>query len=261
MSQQLFGKKTFTEKLTAEDLVVAPTYEQLQEMADALDFDWFTDPFDLNFGGIRNDEDEERDEVSVRGEKDEVLLLHGNVFNDVIWLAWSDENGEKYVKLWIGTTDPGYYWRQKPGRGVTKAGVVRGVGAIKEGQHKSIYYPGMHGSRPALQQEKKPVIVYRDNNQDKLLELDPRKTEKGWGFRFHYMGKFLENVNKWSGGCNGSNDPGCVPFVLEMVQRQEDAGHGNRVSYTVTRSSWYSDLDWAKEEYETISGFEVGKGI
>ena len=256
--KQLFGNKAYNVALTADDLVVAPTYSEVQELHELLGFPWFTAPFDLNFGGIRNDEEEKS---SVDGNEDEVLLLHENVFNDVIYLAWTDSQGEQYIKLWKGTTDPGFYWRQKPGRGTTKRGVVRGVGAIREGHHSQIYYPGMHGSRPALQQEQKPVLVYRDNNLDKVLELDAKKTAKGWGFRFHYMGKHLEFVNKWSGGCNGSNDPGCVPFVLEMVQRQADEGHGSHVSYNMVRSSWFRDADFAKEDYEVISGYEVGKGI
>ena len=263
---QQWGNKDWNTPLTVEDMPegYAPTYDELEGMAGALGFKWFTDPFDLNFGGIRNDLEEKAD---VEGDDDEILLLHENVFNDIIWLAWKDTKGNKYVKAWIGTTDPGFYWRQKPGRGVTKGGKVRGVGAIREGQHLQIYYPGMHGTRPALQQEEKPVIVYRDNDLNKVLKLNPAKTQKGRGFRFHYMGKFLENVNRWSGGCNGSNDPDCVPFILGMVQRQEDAGHGNRVSYTVTRLSWHmraregDEFDWAKEEYEIITGFEVGLGV
>ena len=203
---------------------------------------WFEDPdYNLNIGGIRNDEEEE---LTASGEEEEIISLQSNTFNDWIYVAWK-EGGQQRFEIFTATTDPGVSWRKDPQRG-------GGVGAVREGYHRSVYRLGMHGSREALVQNGPSFQVYRDNNRDKVLTLDPSTTEKGWGFNLHYMGDGGTSVNRWSGGCQGPNHKKDIDLIVALVKKQRDAGMGDRVSYALMRSSWLGDLEWAKSDFAHI---------
>jgi len=222
-----------------------PTMEEIKEaVVKILKGTWFEDPdYNLNLGGIRNDEEEKAEES---GEEGEILSLQENTFNDWIYVAWK-EGGRQRFEIFTATTDPGYSWRKDPQR-------KDGVGSVREGYFPSVYRLGMHGSREALVQNGPSFQVYRDNNRDKVLTLDPSTTEKGWGFNLHYMGDGTKYVNRWSGGCQGPNHKKDIDLIVSLVKKQRDAGMGDRVSYALMRSSWLGDLEWAKSDFDRING-------
>ena len=211
-------------------------------VVDVLGGSWFEGPdYNLNIGGIRNDEEEG---ATASGEEDEILSLQSNAFNDWIYVAWR-EGGQQRFEIFSATTDPGVSWRKDPQR-------EGGVGAVREGYHRSIYHLGIHGSREALVQGSAGGMVYRDDNKDEVLTLDPSTAEKGWGFYLHYMGDGSEAVNRWSAGCQGPRYKKDMDLIVALVKKQREAGMGDRVSYALMRSSWLGDLEWGQSDFSHI---------
>ena len=131
------------------------------------------------------------------------------------------------------TTDPGKYWVENIMR-------KEGVAILKEGQ-----FPGSHkirlhaGKYPALGQ-KKPVTVYRDNNNDNKYDRNEAKVDEGlFGINIHRAtsreGKTSTYVDKWSAGCQviASNDD--WKKFMAICERAKDI-HGNSFSYTLLSS-------------------------
>lgn len=228
--------------------IYRPTVRELRHMViDVLGGQWFDSPdFNLNLGAIRNDDEENMEES---GDDSEIITIKENTFNDLIYIAWQ-EKSEQRLEFFTATTDPGYNQRQNPTYHPDK-----GVGCVREGYYPKVYTLGMHGSREALEQSGPPFMVYRDNDRNKALTLDPSTQEKGWGFKLHYMGDGSTKVNRWSGGCQGPNHLKSIQRIISLVKSQKNAGMGDSVSYSLMRSSWFDadgDLSWAKEDYASI---------
>lgn len=218
--------------------------------------EWFEDvnrPYDLNLGGIRNDLEPD---AEYTGEQDQVLVVSENRFNDWLYTAFMDENGEMQFELYPATVDPGIPWRIDPKRGPNG-----GVGAVREGFYKLVYELGMHGPREALEQKGPPFFVYRDNDRNEVLTLDPKTQEKGWGFNLHYMGDGGEYVNKWSGGCQGPRYKKDWERIIELVKKQRDHGLGTKVSYAMMRLSWMGDMDLGTQDFNAIQQLPTVKPL
>lgn len=121
-----------------------------------------------------------------------------NVFNDYIVLCIGNKN--KFFKGWMGTTEPGTYWLEKPMNNL-------GTAVLQPNQYVNCWRIGYHGSglnkHEALVQCNS-ITVYRDNNKDLIPEKTQRLTKGLFGINIHSTGILnwiAKNIDKWSAGC------------------------------------------------------------
>lgn len=139
-------------------------------------------PYNFNMVAIRN--------------KDRVT----QEFNDSLYFIWK-YNGKYTSVNFKVTTDPGYSSRLNPLN-------PNGSAIIAEGQYRSAYIIGFHKGdtkrKCLVQRGKNPIKVYRDNNKDSILDLEPETIMEGYvGCNIHDSGFDVERtqVNNWSHGC------------------------------------------------------------
>lgn len=150
-----------------------------------------------------------------------------DVFDDFIVLCQESKN--KYFKGWMATTEPGIYWLNNPMN-------IKGAGILKPSQYLNCWSFGKHGSglnnHKALVQVR-PITLYRDNNKDSKIDVDPTKIDTGlFGINIHSTGKdnwIAPKINKWSAGCQVF--PNYVAFK-EFVKELEDSKQST-FSYTL----------------------------
>jgi len=138
-----------------------------------------------------------------------------NSFDDVLGCAWT-ENGVWKVAYWPGTTDPGTYYLENPVN-------VDGTAILVPGQYTA-WVIGLHGGKyEALSQEAGTVRVYRDNNKDDILDMDPATAQTGWyGINIHRATSSGESteVNKWSAGCQVHARADCFDEMMCLARKQ-----------------------------------------
>lgn len=128
-----------------------------------------------------------------------------DIFNDLYFIVYK-ENGVEKMYSSIVTVDPGVTYQVKPLN-------PKGCAAIAPGQYIDAYQLGFHqgkeNHRAFIQIGK--IKVYRDNDKDGILELDPDTIEEGmFGCNQHgarvedKTGHVIDRANKigpWSAGC------------------------------------------------------------
>jgi hypothetical protein len=137
--------------------------------------------YNLNIFGIRNEDDRD-----------------SNNFNDVIGVLYK-KAGNWVLKVYDATTDPGLSGRLNPMN-------VNGVAVLVPGYYKGCWKVGLHQGKYQALKQYKPVKVYRDNNKDTKLNLDPKTIEEGmFGINIHRAtaveGLTSKIVNGFSHGC------------------------------------------------------------
>ena len=160
--------------------------------------------------------------VGVRSEEDAP-----NKYDDKFYLF----NGEEFVKVVTGTTNPGtpileggFLKYNKVGAAVVKADEV----------YYDVWKFGLHqGKMPALRQVG-PFIVYRDGDKDgKSEEIGAPITGSGYGINFHtcsYLEKVVgENIGGWSAGCQVINNTEQYYMIINLIKNQ------NRITYCLLK--------------------------
>ncbi len=160
--------------------------------------------------------------VGVRSEEDAP-----NKYDDKFYLF----NGEQFVKVVTGTTNPGtpilqggYLKYNRVGAAVVKADEV----------YYDVWKFGLHqGKMPALKQVG-PFIVYRDGDKDgKSEEIGAPITGSGYGINFHtcsYLDKVVgENIGGWSAGCQVINNTEQYYMIINLIKNQ------SRVTYCLLK--------------------------
>jgi hypothetical protein len=163
-------------------LTTTTVIDRLKKEFEKNDYAFFEgEEFDLNFFGLRS-------------------AAQGNVFNDLIGCAYKS-GGTWQLRLWRATTDPGRYYLQNP----MNSG---GAAIVKPGQYRGVWQLGLHcSSYQALVQTGNEITVWRDVNQDALLDFDESKVSTGYfGINHHKAGTHSEQVDKWSAGCQVHGD-------------------------------------------------------
>ena len=146
-----------------------------------------------------------------------------NKYDDKFYLF----NGEQFVKVVTGTTNPGtpilqggYLKYNKVGAAVVKADEV----------YYDVWKFGLHqGKMPALRQIGN-FIVYRDGDKDgKSEEIGAPIVGSGYGINFHtcsYLDKVVgENIGGWSAGCQVVNNTEQYYMIINLIKNQ------NRITY------------------------------
>lgn len=154
---------------------------------------------------------------------------HAGLFDDWIGVFWYDEDeGRMQYHVWPATTDPGAYWLHYPMK-------VEGTAILVAGQHKGSHKFGYHKNRyPALVQNR-PLPVYRDNNKDEILDMDPFTINTGvYGINIHRASSEHESavVDKWSAGCQVFANPKDFDEFMVIVSRAAMIW-GNVFTYTL----------------------------
>lgn len=150
-----------------------------------------------------------------------------NKFDDFLFVVFQDHAGRWIVKQYECTTRPGLLHLRNPIN-------PDGVAILVPGQYLSTYMVALHaGKYPALCQRLKPVMVYRDNNEDAKFDFPAGSIQEGmFGINIHAAGMDSENVGHWSAGCQ----------VLKRKRDFNDFMHwinvsrklyGNSFSYTL----------------------------
>ena len=126
-------------------------------------------------------------------------------FDDFVSLYWQE--GSKWMQtLCPATTRPGLPWLLRP--------IVKdGAAILVPGQYIGAYELGAYRGYTALKQCK-TLKVYRDNNRDSVVDVDPATISQGdYGIHIHRASFFQKAI----GGKIGRYSAGC-----QVVERRED---------------------------------------
>lgn len=135
--------------------------------------------FNVNFFGVRQHDADS----SVAGQWDDVLGV----------MYRHPKKGWLHM-LYEASVDAGSYYCQNP---LNKYGTAN----MKEGYYRGLYARGLHNKRFEALRQVSNVTVYRDNNRDNVIDLDPSTTQHGMFFtNVHCSFESRQNY-KSSAGC------------------------------------------------------------
>ena len=156
--------------------------------------------YNLNILGIRsNNRDQNQD-----------------AFDDWITCTYREEkNGRWVTKWWRATTDPGKQALLHPEMYNSKGTLI-----MAPGQYRAAYVLGLHSNKyeSLVQRGPNPINIYRDNNLDTVLDLNPDTFESGFfGANIHKSGADSERISGiTSGGRKWTWSAGCQVFKREQ---------------------------------------------
>jgi len=154
-----------------------------------------------------------------------------NRFDDWITHTYREsEQGPLQTDVFSGTTDPGLYWLQHPGR-------AEGTAILAAQQVRGSHRIGLHKGYPALVQCQ-PMLYYRDNNRDGTLDLAGKLYRGIIGANIHRANKDKESplVEKWSAACVVFSNPTAYAKHWDLVQKSRVL-HGECFTLTILDES------------------------
>ena len=158
-------------------------------------------------------------------------------FDDFITATYKDEKGAWVCKFWNATTDAGTYWLEHPMNS-------KGTALLVPNQYRGAWQIGLHkGSYSALVQFK-PVSVYRDDDRDKIIDLNPLSIQTGmFGINIHRSNpKLTSKVNdKWSAGCQVFASPNDYEDFMRLIEKSASL-YGDKFTYTLLTESDFDGL-------------------
>lgn len=172
------------------------------------------------------------------------ISLEGSDFNDLlgtVYKSLTTDDAPFECFAFEGTTDPGTHYLQNPLN-------YKGTAILAAGQYKGFKIDKHRGQYDALCQRAGKVKVYRDNDKDKIAEIDLSTIDEGmFGVNIHKNSKYeAENDhNKFSAGCQESlNDADYFTFMA--IQYKAEKIWGNDFTYTLF------DIENDKEDREAF---------
>lgn len=174
--------------------------------------------YDLNLVGIRTADD------------------RSNTFNDFMLVFYADGSSWAWFPFPI-TTDPGLYWRQNLAN-------VDGTAILADGQHRAMWKLGKHRGRYDALVQNKPVPVYRDADQDGVLDFDVPQQVGEFGINMHRANEERRSVqvDKWSAGCQVFADPHHFAFVMRLCNLQVETLGYKTFTYTLMTEQKIDDV-------------------
>lgn len=158
------------------------TVEKVIDAYKRMYYKLYTEDYHLNLFGIR-------DSSNVNSFNDIIGCLY---HKDVAWV----------LDLFDATTDPGLSTLKTPQNS-------KGTAILVPGQYIDGWKKGLHKGYSAFVQNTE-VKVYRDNNKDSKLNMDPTKIDVGFfAINIHRANEKLKSVqvDGWSAGCQVIADP------------------------------------------------------
>jgi hypothetical protein len=184
-------------------------YDRLKNISSRLGYPFYdTGDYNLNIIGIRT--------------KD----ARSNLFND--WLCFAfRQNDYPLLLAFQATTDPGVYWRQNPMN-------IDGTAIVVPGHYPKMWTIGKHRGKYDALVQRGIVRVWRDNNKDEILDMDPLgPVQDGYfGINLHHGGVSPGEVNQWSAGCQVFAKSDDFDLAMAVIRRSV-IEHGPYFSYTL----------------------------
>ena len=168
----------------------------------------FTRPYELNIIGWRS--------------KGRIA----NKFDDYLYVCYKDYGGRWIYHTWKITTDPGTKSLKNPVN-------AKGTAILCPGQYLDSYQIGLHQGKYEALTQKLPVTVYRDNDLDNYLDLQPQKVFSGmFGINIHKAGIDSEVVEGHSAGCQVFKRVADFNSFMKLCKNHQKL-YGNSFSYTL----------------------------
>ena len=194
------------------------TREQIEATMVSKGYKYFTGgDYDVNIVGVRNSDTKNR--VT-------------NAFDDCMTLSYKVE-GEWKFHCYKCTTDPGTHWVEN---------IMRkdGVAILKPGQYRGSHKLRLHAGKYLALGQKKPLLVYRDDNRDNNYDLLEESVQEGlFGINIHRAtgkkGGKSTRVDKWSAGCQVIASYDDFEEFLGVC-KESSLIWGNSFSYTLLES-------------------------
>ena len=149
-----------------------------------------------------------------------------NAFDDRLCVTYKNNN------MWVTetfevTTDPGSPYLIKPINNY-------GCAILVPGQYRGCYSIGKHrGQYLALVQSGK-VKVFRDNDRDNILDMDPETVQNGYfGINIHKRSGESDTVNGASAGCQVFRYESEFDRFMTLCQRQVSVRGFKTFTYTL----------------------------
>ena len=161
-----------------------------------------------------------------------------NQFDDNILVLYRNDKKEWEVFVASATTDPGLVPLLNP---INKNGTAILVPGQYRGSHKVDLHAGKY---LALRQSGAPVKVYRDDDRNKTLKMDPRTIEEGYfGINIHRGARkgSTKLVQSYSAGCQVIQNASDFQKFMEICENGADS-LGNRFTSTLLEERDFQDV-------------------
>lgn len=149
-------------------------------------------------------------------------------FNDVLGIAFRDDQDNPIVIEHRGTTKPGLYWLKQ------KMCNANGTAILQPGQYPSCWMIGKHKGYEALVQKGMPFHVWRDQDEDGQLDAEGRTYKDVTGLNMHTT-SFINDIDKvgaYSAGCQVRQHHEDHQTVMGILKRSAER-YGNSFTYTL----------------------------
>ena len=154
-----------------------------------------------------------------------------NSYDDLMLLLFKIDDSWQ-IKQYNITTDAGAYWLKNPMNS-------KGTALLVPDCYRSVYKIDLHnGSYPALCQRLGEVAVYRDDNEDQILDYNESSIEWGYfGINIHRssasgsLANFV-GVDKYSAGCQVFESINEFDSFMNLANKSADL-FGNSFTYTL----------------------------
>ena len=149
-----------------------------------------------------------------------------NHFDDCLVVIYNTPNEQNVKRVFVCTTLPGKKAMEHPT-------AIKGTAILKEGQYRGAYQIGYHKGKYKALCQKKPLIVYRDNNKDQVYDLSPISIDRGiFGINIHKAGDNSTLVDGWSYGCTVFSKSIDFNAFMRLVEKSANI-YGNSFTYTL----------------------------
>lgn len=199
-------------------MLQAPSYDALRAHVLGLGHRFFEGPWNPNLIGIRSKE------------------RRAGLWDDLLLLAYTDDDGAQVVSAHEGTTDPSDVWlqsekRHRDGTLIVVPGQYRGCwGVGPQYLHRNTY--------PCFKQVA-PIAFVRDDNADDILDIEAliargmeQRDVVGINGHRGSAHRAVPSVGLYSAGCQVWRHPSEFLQVLDFVQWTATR-YGNRATYTL----------------------------
>lgn len=188
------------------------TFEQIRELYKSNDYKFYDKgKYNVNLFGIRNG----------YGTVDE--------FDDILGMAYYDENNEPVVIEHKGTTKPGLYYLKN------KLGNAKGTAILIPGYYAKCWTVGKHnGKYQALVQSGNVFKVWRDNDSDGQFDIGGEVYTDVGGLNMHTTSfiNYNAKVGAYSAGCQVRQFSTQHLDVMKIINKSVEL-YGNIFSYAL----------------------------
>lgn len=172
-----------------------------------------TDPYKLNIFVIHN---------LIEGTK------QNDQFNDALVITYKENN--YYIRrIFDVTSQPGIIALKNP---TNKAGTA----IVAEGQYNSYKISKHNNKYYALCNRERPISVYRDNNKDDVLDMDPKTIQTGIYCCNIHKSFNAKSIGKNSYGCIVTKNDSDFDTIMKMAYKHKDL-YENQFMVTVINSN------------------------